>query len=204
MNPAIPSENVVRALLDPSQPSHDPSVALAQVALSGFGFNFYDARNQARANDQLVRERVSNLLADAAACVRKLEARHRERFIPAATREQPFPPPDALRRSKTLRDLTARLDAAGSEIVTLEVPGADPIWSRLRDELPTLHRLVAFDVGLATAATALYERASTLSPEAVESDEGFEAFEADFAVLRKALVERRALLSGAGPALPQN
>ena len=204
MNPAIPSEDIVRALLDPSQPSHDPSVAIVQVALSGFGFNFYDARNQARANDLLVRERVSNLLADAAARVRKLEARYRERFIPAATREEPFPSPNALRRAKALHELTARLDAACSEILTLEVPGADPIWSRLRDELPTLHRLVAFDVGLATAATALFERANALTPEEVESDGAFEAFEGDFTVLQKALRERRALLFGSGPALPQN
>ncbi len=203
MNPAIPSEDVVRALLDPSQPSHDPSVAFAQVALSGFGFNFYDARNQARANDLLVRERVSNLLADAAALLRKLETRYGERYIPPATRDQPFPPPDAMRRVKTLHDLSARIDAAGSSVLTLEVPGADPIWSRLRDELPTLHRLVAFDVGLASAATALFERANAVTPEAVESDAAFGAFEEDLTVLRKALVERRALLSGVGPALPQ-
>ncbi|MDH2909730.1 MAG: hypothetical protein HKL92_09115 [Candidatus Eremiobacteraeota bacterium] len=204
MNPAIPSEDVVRALLDPSQPSHDPSVALLQVALSGFGFNFYDARNQARANDLLVRERVSNLLADAAARIRTLEVRYRERSIPAATREEPFPPADALRRAKALHELTARLDAACSEIVTLEVPGADPIWSRVRDELPTLHRLFAFDVGLATAATALYERADALTAEAAELDGALDAFATDFEVLRKALVERRALLSGSGPALPHS
>ncbi len=203
MNPAIPSEDIVRALLDPSQPSHDPSVALAQVALSGFGFNFYDARNQARANDLLVRERVSNLLADAAASLRKLETRYRERYIPPATREQPFPPADAMRRVKALHDLSARLDAAGSSVLTLEVPGADPIWSRLRDELPTLHRLVAFDVGLMSAATALFERANAVTPEAVESDGAFGAFEEELTVLRKALVERRALLSGAEPTLPQ-
>jgi len=202
MNPAIPSEDVVRALLDPSQPSHDPTVAVLQVALSGFGFNFYDARNQARSNDLLVRERVSNLLADAAARIRVLEAKYRERSIPAATREQPLPPADALRRAKALHELTVRLDAAGSEIVTLEVPGADPIWSRVRDELSALHRLFAFDVGLATAATALYERADTLTPEAADIDGALDGFEADFEVLRKALVQRRALLSGSSPALP--
>ncbi len=202
MNPAIPSEDVVRALLDPSQPSHDPTVALLQVALSGFGFNVYDARNQARANDLLVRERVSNLLADAAARIRSLEARYRERFLPAATREQPFPPADVLRRAKALHDLTSRLDAAGSEVLTLEVPGADPIWSRVRDELPTLHRLFAFDVGLATAATSLYERADTLTVEAADLDGAFDPFAADLELLRKALVERRALLSGSGTALP--
>ncbi|MHB8140637.1 MAG: hypothetical protein ACYDHD_05200 [Vulcanimicrobiaceae bacterium] len=200
MNPAIPTDDVVRALLDPSQPSHDPAVQFLQVLLSGFGYNFYDARNHARANDLLVREQTSGLLARAAQKMRGVETQFRARFVPAASREQPLPPAEATRRAKALHEMTMRLDAAATGIVTLESPGADAVWSRVRDELPMLVQLLAYDVGLLSAASALYQRAAELTPAQANADDALDAFDADLRVLDRALDERRALL--AATALP--
>jgi hypothetical protein len=86
--------DVARALLDSSAPATDPAVQLLQVAMSGFGYNFYDARNVARANDQLVRGRANDVLGTAAATLGKLEKSYKARAFPEATREQPLPPPD--------------------------------------------------------------------------------------------------------------
>jgi len=46
-----------------SGPSNNPLVQQLQLLLTGYGYNFYNKTNQARADDLLVRERASNFLA---------------------------------------------------------------------------------------------------------------------------------------------
>ena len=48
-----------------SGPSNDPVVQQLQLLLTGYGYNFYNSTNQARADDILVRERASYHLAQA-------------------------------------------------------------------------------------------------------------------------------------------
>ncbi|MHB8201937.1 MAG: hypothetical protein ACYDD9_14130, partial [Acidithiobacillus sp.] len=56
------------------------------------------------------------------------------------------------------------------------------------------------DVGLLSAASALYQRAAELTPAQANADDALDAFDADLRVLDRALDERRALL--AATALP--
>jgi hypothetical protein len=187
------ADDAVRALLDPRAPATSPALRLIQVAMSGFGYDFYDARNVARANDQLVRERMSDALGEASAALRKLEREYRDRNFPGATREQPLPPPDVMRGIRRFDAARTHCEAIASALLAAEAPATDAIWFRLRDEETLLHRLVACDVALATAGIALRER--ILALEAGTLDEGaLGAVEADLAALDRALAERRALL----------
>ena len=60
-------DDVVRALLDTRDPSGDPIVNAVRQLMTGFGYNFYDAKNVARANDQLVRAKAAGFSATPAA-----------------------------------------------------------------------------------------------------------------------------------------
>ena len=189
------ADDAVRALLDPRAPAVSPAIQLLQVAMSGFGYDFYNARNVARSNDQLVRERTSDVLGEASAALGKLERSYREHTFAGATREHPMPPPDVLQRIRELDALRKRCEAIGTALHTAETPGTDAIWFRFRDEETLLHRLVAFDVELAATSTRVRDVA--LDIKAKEIDEtALAAIDADLTALERAFARRSALLKG--------
>ena len=77
-------------------PSNDPIIQQLQLLLTGYGYNFYSATNQARADDLLVRERASYFLAQAVDMLANLRGAYQRRFVPPLTRENPLPPAEAL------------------------------------------------------------------------------------------------------------
>src|SRR5579864_5012873 len=79
-----------------SGPSSDPIVQQLQLLLTGYGYNFYSSVNQARTDDQLVRERASYYLAQAVDMLANLRGEYQRRFIPPLTRANPDPPQEAL------------------------------------------------------------------------------------------------------------
>ena len=189
-------EDIVEALVDPRAPATDPVAKAIQVAMSGFGYNFYDARNVARANDQVVREHASDLLAEGVAAVAAFERAYRERYVPAATREAPFPPDDVMRRVRALDALRKRTEATIAALATAETPATDAIWFRFRDERTLLLKLVATDVELVTGAQRA--RDACLALELAAGGEiPLEAANAQLDALERALVKRRALLRAA-------
>ena len=119
-----------------SQPSNNPVVRGLQVALTGVGYNFYDNRNRARADDLLVRQHASSLLASAGDSLKRLEADFRAQYIPAATRENPYPPADAMAKIRAGTRLRERLSDLETQIRSMAVPTQDRIWWRFRQELP--------------------------------------------------------------------
>jgi hypothetical protein len=191
----LDAADVARALLDPSAPVTDPAVQLLQVAMSGFGYNFYDARNVARANDQLVRGRASDVLGMAAAALGKLEKSYKARAFPEATREQPLPPPEVMRTIRAIDGLRRRIEALASAIVAAETPATDTIWFRFRDERTLLASLVAFDVELSAGSDRLSQTAAQLAPANL-SDEALAPLDAQTDALERAFAQRRNLLRG--------
>jgi hypothetical protein len=189
-------EDVVAALLDPHAPATDLVTKTIQVAMSGFGYNFYDARNVARANDALVRERAAGLLGEATAALGEFERAYRERSLPPATREAPFPPAGVMQRLRALDALRKRVEAGISALAGAETPGNDAIWRRFRDERTLLLRLVAADVELATGAERVRDAARALDPDQ-DDLAAVEPIKAQLAALERALTERRALLRAA-------
>jgi hypothetical protein len=164
-----------------------------RTLLSGFGYDLGDARNKARANDQLVRAHVAGLLAEAAQALATLEQRYREAHVPPSTRENPFPPADAMKGLKLLDGLRKRTGALSSTVLTLEAPGNDRIWQRLRDERTLLERLLAADIGLVAAAQDLVDAAKALGPDAVRKHD-VASVETAAAEADEAIAARRALL----------
>jgi hypothetical protein len=187
-------EDVVRALLDPTRPADDPVIAAVQLLMTGFGYNFYDARNVARANDQLVRAKASALLADAGRVLARLEFAYRAEYVPAPTREQPFPAADAIEPLKKLERTIRRMADADTRIRSLETPASDMIWFRIRDERALLEKLLAYDVALAVSADAIARDVAGLDPAAVRSA-AFSAVDAGLARIETALDGRRAFLT---------
>jgi len=192
-------EDIARALLDPVAPSTDPAIQFVQVAMSGFGYNFYDARNVARANDQLVRGRACETLGGAAMALGKIEKAYKAHAFPEATREQPFPPADVMARLRAIDALRKRTEAFASALTAAETPATDAIWFRFRDERTLLQSLVACDVALSLGADRAAAVAAGLSPAHVD-DEALAGFESELEALERAFAQRRDLLrGGTGP-----
>ncbi|TMD49027.1 MAG: hypothetical protein E6I93_12855 [Chloroflexi bacterium] len=124
------------------EPSNDPIVQQLQLLLTGYGYNFYNQANQARADDLLVRERASYYLAQAVATLARLRGDYHTRFIPPLTRANPDPPQEAM-----------------------AVPTQDRIWWRFRQEQPLLMQLLNFDLTLVRGSEQIYQYVSQLTPE---------------------------------------
>jgi hypothetical protein len=194
-------EDAARALLDPSAPVTDPALQFVQIAMSGFGYNFYDARNVARANDQLVRGRSSDALGAAGATLDRLQKAYTEFAFPAATREQPYPPADVMHNVRAIEALRKRALALSSGIAAAETPATDAVWFRCRDEGTVLRALVAYDVGLITGADAVNAAADILEGDTV-GNEALAGIDAELKRLEHLFAGRRDLLRGGTPPAP--
>src|SRR5205807_5861684 len=94
-----------------SGPSNDPIVQQLQLLLTGYGYNFYNTTNQARADDLLVRERPSYFLSQAVSMLAQLRSDYSMRFIPPLTRANPDPPQEAMAQ---IREIEAAQQALSS------------------------------------------------------------------------------------------
>ena len=80
--------------------SDNPVVRQLQLLTTGWGYNFYnETPHKARADDLLVREKAAHYLGEATSTLAGLEVAYRHQFIPAATRDQPFPPAEVMERA---------------------------------------------------------------------------------------------------------
>src|SRR5437879_5205569 len=117
-----------------SGPSNDPVVQQLQLLLTGYGYNFYNTTNQARSDDMLVRERASYFLGQAVTLLSTLRGEYQRRFIPPLTRENPFPPQEALAQLREIEEVQQAISNLESHIRGMPVPAQDHIWWRFRQE----------------------------------------------------------------------
>src|SRR5579859_7047256 len=99
-----------------SQPSNDPLIQQLQLLLTGYGYNFYNKTNQARADDLLVRERASYNLSQAVALLTQLRNEYYTRFVPPLTRANPDPPQEAMAQLREIESVQQALSALESHI----------------------------------------------------------------------------------------
>lgn len=136
---------------------------IGQIAINlfnGYGYNFYRAENQFRADDQRVRELAGALLARARAAIGKAESDYRREHIAPPSRANPFPDPQVVARAQKLERLGQAVGALEGQVRHQPVPGNDRMTQRYREELPTLERLAQKDatlVGQAEMLRALVE-----------------------------------------------
>ncbi len=133
----------------------------------GWGYNFYRRENQLRADDLLIRDKLSALLGECRAHARDLQAAFRREHLPAPTREHPYPDAAAVSAAQALQRAEQQIEALETAIRNAAVPEMDRIHQRHRDERGTLDALVAVDgelvlavVGLRDAVTALTDGAA--------------------------------------------
>ena len=121
---------------------------LATNLFYGWGYNFYKAENQLRADDQLVRAKCVFLLNEAATSVRTAEAAFRREHLPPPTRARPYPDAEAVAGAQKLERLHAELLALAARIQNLPVPETDLVFRRYREEATTLLVLLDRDAQL--------------------------------------------------------
>ena len=146
-------------------PSRGIAAQKLQVLFSGTGYNFYDDKNQVRADDLLVRQKAASALADAAECLNTLDTEFRHRFVPPATRENPFPPADVMQRVREIGHLRDRIRDLHTRIIGMPAPAQDKVWWRFRRELTLLNELFAFDYGLIEQSQAICEKVRLITPQ---------------------------------------
>src|SRR5579872_3208771 len=148
-----------------SAPSNNPIVQQLQLLLTGYGYNFYNKTNQARADDMLVRERASYNLSQAVALLAQLRNDYYTRFIPPLTRANPDPPQEAMVQIREIEAVQQMLSNVETHIRSMSVPTQDRIWWRFRQEQSLLMQLLQFDLNLVRGSEQIYSYVSQLTPE---------------------------------------
>lgn len=148
-----------------SQPSEDPVIQQLQLLLTGYGYNFYNKVNQARADDLLVRERASYHLGQAINLMGRLRSDYQRRFIPPLTRANPDPPQEAMAQVRQMELVRQELSNCETNIRGMSVPTQDKIWWRFREERTLLGQLLNFDLSLVRNCEQVYNYVAQLTPE---------------------------------------
>ncbi len=168
---------------------------IANTLFLGWGYDFYKSTNQLRADDQLIRAKVGQLLGLVQADVAAAETAYRREHIPAPTRAQPFPDPAVITGAQTLERLARDVGTLIGRIAAAPVPPPDRMTDRYRDENDTLEYLRNHDRLLVGQAALLREvvadrDGATLLAAVTEIDAGLTA-------LRRTLEARASALTSA-------
>ena len=152
------------------RPATNPVVRSLQLLTSGWGYNFYDDANKARADDLLVRQKTAHRLGEAVSALSATEVGFRLAFLPPATREQPFPPADAMERLRALGRLKASVDDFAVRLRGASVPTQDKVWFRFRQEQTLLYQLLSYDESMIADSERVADTARRITPESWHAD----------------------------------
>jgi len=144
----------------------------------GWGYNFYRRENQLRADDLLIRSKLSELLGQCRAHLGALEAAFRREHLPPPTREQPFPDSAAVANVQALQRVQRDIEDLETTLRTAPVPEMDRIHQRHRDERETIETLVAIDSDMVRAVVSLHDAMAQLNDGATAAVLGANAMKA--------------------------
>jgi hypothetical protein len=113
----------------------------------------YSDKGRLRSDDLLVRERVGNGLAAAAARLRDLTSAWRQDRVPPSTRQNPFPPAAAMEPIRRGERLIRAIEDTSAAVRGLPLLNQDRVWSRVRNV--GLDELMQFDWTLVGEADGL-------------------------------------------------
>ena len=174
-----------------------PIRQLATNLFYGWGYNFYRAENQLRADDQLVRSKAAWLLGLAKASVDAAEARYRREFLPPPTRQKPFPDPAAVAAAQGLERLAREIGALELFVHQQPVPENDRMTERYRQEKATLGALIDCDEQLVGRCELL--RTLVEAKNAAGIVDAMPQLEEGLGAIRGTLQKREAALFGRIP-----
>jgi hypothetical protein len=175
---------------------HNPNIITQAVLLAytGWGYNFYSTTNKLRADDLLIRSKISGLLnrvaADLSGFGAKLAA-----TVPAPSRQVPLPDRDIMAIVVELRRLSSEIDSLSVKITALTTPGRDKIWDRHRDQNTILLRLQGFDLYLGQLVFDLKGLVETKMPTEMKDEQVREELDVKLNEIRSALREREDMLA---------
>ena len=173
----------------------DPLHRIGVMLINGYGYNWYRLDNQMRADDLLVRSRVSEYLASAVARLRDLEGCYRRKFLPPPTREHPDPEPDHLTAMRQYRAVEDRIGEIDTRVRGAAVPPNDRVWQRHRNELDTLAKLGDCDVMMLGGAKQLSDLVAALPANAALDPGSEQQIDALLARLSGVLARRAEMLA---------
>ncbi|HWE60387.1 MAG TPA: hypothetical protein VHB98_01625 [Chloroflexota bacterium] len=168
------------------------------LLLTGYGYNFYNAKNTMRADDLLVRQKAADALGQAAATLAALQEAYQRRYAPPGTREQPFPPPECLEHLREIGYARERILTLAGDIRGMPVPTQDRTWWRYRGERALLGSLLEYDRALVGQSEQLAQQVQLLTANAWHSGEPYSVLEAQIAQLAMVIRDRRRLLQVPG------
>ncbi len=172
----------------------NPVLQQLDLLLTGYGYNFYNIKNQMRADDLLVRQKAAETLGLAANALGALQGEYQHRYVPPGTREQPFPPPESMERLREIGQVRERLSTLAAEIRGMPVPTQDRTWWRWRDERSLLENLLQFDRALVGRIEELARTVRELTANAWHSGELYVGLEAQIEQVATIVHDRRRLL----------
>lgn len=167
----------------------------ASIALFGtWGYQFYRAENQLRADAQLIRTKVGWILGNARKHVETAEHAYRREFLPPPSRAKPRHDASAVTGAQVIERLSRALGALQGKITAQPVSETDHLVQRHWKEAEVLQKLLEWDeilVGQAELLRSMLEEktGSWLIENAAEIQEGLNA-------ITETLRNRQAVLHG--------
>ena len=134
-----------------------PIKQTAVLLFYGWGYNFYREENKLRADDQLIRNKVAGILADARGGLKALEDAWRREHLPPPTRDQPFPDRALTEQARRIARAGSLIEEVATAITNAAAPTNDKIWARHRTERGLLEVLQGIDVGMTDTAVAFHD-----------------------------------------------
>jgi hypothetical protein len=165
-----------------------------QMLLNGYGYNWYRADNQARADDLLVRQKAGYFLGHAASKLLEAETGYQRKYLPPGTREHPFPPADKVAAHRRLRELRQAILSMEGVLRSLPTPPTDKIWQRHRQELATLKKLTDADIGLVGVTKLIADECEKVAIDQWNEIETTDRFQEILGQFKNLIEERRRLL----------
>jgi hypothetical protein len=179
--------------------SDNPAQGIAaqklQVLFSGTGYNFYDDKNKMRADDLLVRQKASAALADAAQTLTTLDSEFRRRYVPPASRQNPFPPADVMEQVREIGRVRDRARDLSSRILTMPAPAQDKVWFRFRQEATLLTELFTFDYNMVEQTQQFCEKIAAITADTWRAGGQASTLESALSTLEMTIKDRWQLLT---------
>lgn len=167
------------------------------LLMNAYGYNLYEKKNRARADDLIVRETAAGALSTAANSLRKLRTEYQRKFIQPLTRDNPEPSRAHLDKLAEIASLQERIAGLETRIRSMSVPVQDRVWEKFRGEHQLLNDLLLRDYNLITPCQKLREQLRTIKVEAW-SDEAIAGAEAFIDQIDNAIRSRADFLQLAG------